>query len=58
MMERLVIFLVIVLIALASVPVSLAMADLKVPDWSLFSGHIVMWLAGLICAEIGMRNKP
>jgi len=57
-MQRVIIVLTIVFIVMASAPVSLAMADLNVPDWALFSGHIAMWLAGLICAEVGMRNKP
>jgi len=53
-----VIFLVIVFIALASTPVSLELAEIRVPDWALFSGHICMWLAGLVCAEIGRRTNP
>lgn len=58
MSDRLVIFLVIALIGLASTPVSLAMADLDVPDWALFSGHVTMFLVGLICAEIERRTNP
>lgn len=58
MSDRLVVFLEIVLIGVASTPVSLVMADLSVPDWALFSGHICMWVAGIICAEIGRRTNP
>lgn len=58
MSDRMVIFIVNVLIVVASIPVSLAMAEFKVPDWALFSGHICMWLAGHICTEIGRRTNP
>lgn len=58
MAEKLTNLLLVVLIVIVSLPVTLAMVKLDVPNWALFSGHAGIFAIGLFISTLRGRTNP